>query len=87
MTDDEKQAAIDAKRFLEDPTTPRVLDKVVKHYRDALEKSAHDEVALRESCYVQLKAVREFLRQLTILADKGTLSCVRQNRGGSNSAR
>lgn len=88
MTDDQKQAAIDAKRFLEDPTTPRVLDRVVSTYRKQLEESAHDDSELREHCYLMLKATRELHRQLTMLATKGTMEIVRnaKSRGGADSA-
>ena len=86
MTDEERQSSIDAKRFLEDPITPRVLEMVVRHYRKQSDESAHDDIALREECHRMVKASREFLRQLTMLADKGTLIRVRQTRGGSSSA-
>lgn len=88
MTDDQKQAAIDAKRFLEDPTTPRVLERVLLTYRKQLEESGHGDTALREHCYQMLKATRELHRQLTILATKGTMEIVRnaKSRGGADSA-
>lgn len=88
LTDEQRQLAIDAKRFLEDPVCPKVLDAVVRSVRKELEESAFHEVELREDCYRQLRAVREFHKQLTTLAVKGKLALVRQQRsnGGDSSA-
>ena len=87
LSEEQQQLAIDAKRFLEDPACPRVLEAVVRSVRKELEESAYNEVELREDCYRQLRAVREFHRQLTILAAKGKLALVRREaRGGAGSA-
>jgi hypothetical protein len=86
MTDDEKQMAVDAKRFLEDPICARTLEAVTRAYRKQLEESEFDDRELREHCYLLLKSVREFHRQLTQLAVKGKLETMRQARGGNRSA-
>lgn len=88
MTDDEKQAAVDALRFLQDPTTPRVLERVIRFFRDLHENSEPADAELRDHCYLQLKAVREFHRQLTRMAETGKLEGMRRarNDGGADSA-
>lgn len=82
------QDAIDAKQFIESPSCHRVMGLVVEHYRKMSESSKPEEQELREFCYHQLHAIREFHRQLTILAAGGKLALVRRARanGGDHSA-
>ncbi len=85
MNSGNPQHQADAKRFLEDETTKRTLALVTAHYRKMSEGSAHDDVGLREYCYHQLSAVREFHRQLTVMAGQGTFAKMRKRSDGSGS--
>ena len=80
------QLQADAARLLSDPALPRTLERVVSHYRKLSEESEGSEVELREDCYRQLRAIREFHRELTTLSKGGKLRAMRGSRGGSDPA-
>jgi hypothetical protein len=86
MTDAEKQLALEAKQVLESPAFHHVLGVVSGTYRKQSEESEHDQQALREHCYLMVKALKELHRELTVLAVKGKLDIVRHTRGGNSSA-
>lgn len=73
LPEDARQAAVDARRFLQDPTTKRVMALMTSHYLRSLLDSAPGDKVLREHLHKQMLAVRDFGRQLTKLASKGTL--------------
>lgn len=80
MTDDQKQAALDALRFQEDPTCKRVLVNMSNQYRFLIEDSDFTDQQLREDCYRQLRAIKDFQKQLKVLADRGKVILERSSR-------
>jgi len=88
MTDEEIQLSADAKRILESSACKHVLELMVTRYRKEIEDSKPGDTESREHSYRMILASKEFLRQLTALAGKGTLQSVRQkhSRGGDRSA-
>lgn len=82
--EDRKQAAVDAKRFADDPTTHRILAMVTSYYLKELLASSPADAELREHCYRQMLAIQEFNHQLKKLASNGILEIKRRNaRNGS----
>ena len=86
MTDEEMKLSSEAKQVVESAACRSVLDAMVMKYRKGFEESDPDQGEEREHCYVMLRATKEVLKQLTILATKGKLESVRQSRGGNSSA-
>lgn len=73
MTDDEMKLSADAKQVVSSAACRAVLETMTSKYRKEFEASEPNQGNLREHCYVMLKASKEFLKQLTILANKGKL--------------
>ncbi len=84
IPEDRRQAAVDAKRFKDDPTTARVMAMITAHYMREMLASAPGDTAGREHCYRQMLAVQDFGKNLTKLATSGTLEERRRNQSGGN---